>query len=156
MSPKKVAAPPPKRRAKQAANGHLPRAVASYVVLVRAHPLLPIRSEEDLDAALALVDRLLTRDPPPDSGEEDYLETLAVLIQAYEDENHPLPAVPAADMLRHFLGQHDKTISQVARDTGIAVSTLSAILNGKRQLNLRHIEKLARYFGIEPAVFLEG
>jgi HTH-type transcriptional regulator / antitoxin HigA len=156
MSLNKAAQRSPKRGTKQNANSPTPRAGASYLALVRGYPLLPICSEEDLDAALALVDRLLTREPPLDSGEEAYLETLAVLVQAYEDQHHPLPPVSGADMLRHFLEQHDKTLSQVARDTGIAVSTLSAVLNGKRQLNLRHIEKLAPYFGVEPAVFLEG
>jgi HTH-type transcriptional regulator/antitoxin HigA len=125
------------------------------LALVRAHPLLPLRSEEELDAALGLIDRLLARDPPPDAGEEAYLEALAVLVQAYEDEHYPLPAVSAAAMLRHLLEQHERTLSQVARATGIAVSTLSAVLHGKRQLNLPHIRKLAPYFGVEPAAFLE-
>jgi HTH-type transcriptional regulator/antitoxin HigA len=156
MSPKKRVKWPAKSATKHTANGQKYGADRAYLALVRAHPLLPIRSEEDLDAALDVIDRLLTRDPPPDSAEEDYLEALAILVQSYEDEHYPMPPVSAAAMLRHLLDQHDKTLSQVAADTGLAVSTLSAVLNGKRQLNLRHIRKLAPYFGVEPAVFLEG
>ena len=156
MSPKKSTKWPARRPAKQAVKGPRLRATKSYLALVRAHPLLPLRSEADLDAALGLTDRLLARNPPPDAGEEAYLEALAVLVQAYEDEHHPPPAVSSAAMLRHLIEQHDRTLSQVAHDTGIAVSTLSAVLHGKRQLHLRHIRKLAPYFGVEAAAFVEG
>ena len=33
-------------------------------------------------------------------------------------------------------------------------SIVSDILNGKRQLTLRHIQELARFFKLSPAVFL--
>jgi HTH-type transcriptional regulator/antitoxin HigA len=39
---------------------------------------------------------------------------------------------------------------------GIAVSTISEILAGKRGLNRKHIEALARYFHIEPSVFISS
>lgn len=132
------------------------RAGDSYLALVREYPLHPIRSDEDLDRAIEVLDSLLARKEPPDAQERDYLETLIVLIGLYEDEHVPMPEVSGAEMLHYLLGEHDKTISQVAKDTGIAVSTLSAVLRGKRELNRGHIERLAPYFGVEPGVFLLG
>jgi antitoxin component HigA of HigAB toxin-antitoxin module len=38
---------------------------------------------------------------------------------------------------------------------GLAVSTISEILAGKRKLALKHIAELARFFGVKQAVFLD-
>ena len=40
--------------------------------------------------------------------------------------------------------------------TGIAESTISEVLSGKRKLNRTQIGKLARYFHVSPAVFEFG
>jgi HTH-type transcriptional regulator/antitoxin HigA len=48
------------------------------------------------------------------------------------------------------------TQAQVAADTGIAESTISAILAGKRGMTRKHIESLARDFKVKPAVFLSS
>ncbi len=65
-----------------------------------------------------------------------------------------MPAVSGAAMLRHLIDAHDATLSEVAKATGIVVSTISSVLKGKRELNRAHIEKLAAYFGVAPGVFL--
>ena len=57
-------------------------------------------------------------------------------------------------MLRHLIDAKSVTLSEVAAKTGIAVSTLSSVLRGKRELNRGHIEKLAPVFGVAPGVFL--
>jgi HTH-type transcriptional regulator/antitoxin HigA len=44
----------------------------------------------------------------------------------------------------------------VAKATGIAVSTISEVLSGKRKLNRRQIGKLAKYFHVGPGVFHFG
>jgi antitoxin component HigA of HigAB toxin-antitoxin module len=46
-------------------------------------------------------------------------------------------------------------LSDVASATGVALSTLSSVLGGKRKLNLGHIKALASYFKVEPGVFLD-
>jgi HTH-type transcriptional regulator/antitoxin HigA len=131
-----------------------PRANASYLALVRVYPIHPIRSEEDLDDAIAVVDWLLSRRRQLDPQEKDYLESLSHEIERYEAVAHPMPAVSGAAMLQHLLEAREATLSEVADRTGIALSTLSAVLNNKRNLNLTHIQALAPYFGVEPAVFL--
>jgi HTH-type transcriptional regulator/antitoxin HigA len=130
-------------------------ASASYLALAKAYPIHPIRSEEDLDTAIAVVDRLLSRRKPLAPPEQDYLESLSHEIERYEAVAHPMPAVSGAAMLRHLVEARGVTLSKLAEETGIAVSTLSAVLNHRRNLNLTHIEKLAPYFGVEPSVFLD-
>lgn len=131
------------------------QASESYLALARVYPIHPIRSEVDLDHAIAVLDRLQSRREPLDTQEQDYLESLSHEIERYEAEAHPMPAVSGADMLRHLMDAHEVNLSAVAEATGIALSTLSAVLNNKRKLNTNHIPALARHFGVEPAVFLD-
>ena len=58
-------------------------------------------------------------------------------------------------MLRHLLEARGASLSAAAEATGIATSTLSAVANGKRRLNVKHIRQLSAYFGVEAGVFLE-
>lgn len=130
-------------------------AADSYFELVRRFPLRPIRSEEELDQAVAVIDSLIDRGEL-DPDEDDYLDVLGDLVRRYETENHPLPAVSDADMLRHLIEARETTQARVASETGIAESTVSEILAGKRGLSRRHIEALARHFHVSPAVFMSA
>jgi HTH-type transcriptional regulator/antitoxin HigA len=123
-----------------------------YLALVVKLPLRPIRSDEELAKAVRMVDSLLDRrDLAPD--EEDYLEVLGDLIERYEGEAHPLAPVSDADMLRHLIEAKEVSQTEISAATGIADSTISEILKGKRSLNRSHIGKLARYFNVSPEVF---
>ncbi len=66
-----------------------------------------------------------------------------------------MPPVSGVDMLRYLLETHNVTQSTLASATGLAVSTISEILAGKRKLGLKHITELARFFGVKQAVFLD-
>jgi HTH-type transcriptional regulator/antitoxin HigA len=57
-------------------------------------------------------------------------------------------------MLRHLIDARDTTQAAGSAATGIAESTVSEILAGRRGLNRKHIEALARHFGVSPAVFM--
>jgi HTH-type transcriptional regulator / antitoxin HigA len=118
-------------------------------------PLRPIRSEKDLQRAISVINSLIDRDAlSPD--EEDYLDVLGDLVKKYETEHHPQPPVSDAEMLRHRIEARGTTQAQVAAATGIAESTISAILAGKRGMTRKHIESLARYFKVKPAVFMSS
>jgi HTH-type transcriptional regulator/antitoxin HigA len=124
-----------------------------YLELVWRFPLRPLRSDGDLDAAIAVIDALLDRDDL-DPGEEDYLDVLGDLVKKYETEAHPMPPVSDAEMLRYLIETRETTQAAVSEATGIAESTISEVLAGKRGLNRRHIESLARHFRVSPAVFM--
>ena len=121
--------------------------------LVREFPLRPLRSDADLDAAVAVVDGLIDRDELS-PAEQDYLEVLSDLVEAYETKNIPIDPVGDADLLRFLIEDRGETQAQAAAGAGIAVSTISEVLSGKRKLNRKQIEKHARYFHVEPGVFL--
>jgi len=125
---------------------------ARYLELVRQFPLRPIRSDEELDEAVRMIDGLLSRrDLEPE--EKDYLEVLGDLVERYETDAHPMTPVSDAEMLRHLLEAKGVGRAELCAVTGIAESTISGVLKGKRSLNRDHIGKLARYFKVPPDVF---
>jgi HTH-type transcriptional regulator / antitoxin HigA len=151
----KPAKSPGRGRARRAGNG-TGAPPAAYLRLVEQFRPRPIRIAGELDQAIAVVDGLLGRKEPLLPEEEDYLEVVSDLIERYEEEHESIPDASGADMLRFLIEQRAVSQQQVAREAGVANSTISAVLNGQRELTLRHIEKLAAYFGTEPAVFLPG
>jgi HTH-type transcriptional regulator/antitoxin HigA len=126
-----------------------------YLELVRRFPLRPLRTDADLDAAVAVVDGLLEQDRRS-APERDYLDVLGDLIEAYEAEAVPIRPVGDADMLRFLIENRGTTQAAVAKQAGIAESTISEVLAGKRKLNRSQIGKLARYFHVEPGAFAFG
>ena len=126
-----------------------------YFVLVRELPLRPISSDMKLDQAIAMIDRLLARDLLA-ADEQDYLDVLSDLVEKYEDQRYPIEPVSGLDALRHLVESSGKTRATVALEAGLPESTLSEVLSGRRRLNTRHIGILARYFRIDPAVFLDS
>jgi HTH-type transcriptional regulator / antitoxin HigA len=123
-----------------------------YFELVLQFPLRPLRSDEDLDKAIGVVDSLLDR-RELGAGEEDYLDVLGDLIERFESEAHPMAPVSDAEMLRHLIEAKGVSQTEVSDATGVAVSTISEVLQGKRRLNRSHIGKFAKYFSVSPQVF---
>ncbi len=126
-----------------------------YLALIRKLPLRPIRSEAELDRAIAMVDALSDRGALS-PAEHDYLLVLSGLIERYEDEHHPIPAVSGVPMLRYLIESRGVPQARVAAEAGVAESTLSEILAGKRKLGTKYISALAGYFKVDPGLFIPG
>jgi HTH-type transcriptional regulator / antitoxin HigA len=87
-----------------------------YLKLIRVFPLRPIRTEEDHDRAIAVVDSLVTRMDRLTPDERDYLDILGSLIERYESEIYPEPDLPPHEMLRELIRARGITQADVARD----------------------------------------
>src|SRR4051794_31861638 len=105
-----------------------------YFALVQEFPLVPITDEADLDAAIAMIDRLSDRRPLGDD-ERKYMLVLARLIEDYEAVHYPMGKTSGRSMLAHLIEARETTQTKVAEGTGLSVSTVSEILQGKRKLN---------------------
>ena len=127
----------------------------TYLALIRTFPLRPLRSEADLDEAIAIIDALAVKDVLSDA-EADYLAVLSDLVEQYEAEAHPMPPTSDAALLQHLLEAQVVTPVEVAQATGLATATLAAVLAGTHQLTREQIGTLARYFQVSPSVFAFG
>jgi HTH-type transcriptional regulator/antitoxin HigA len=123
----------------------------TYFELVKQFPLTHIRDEDHLDAAQEVIDRLLEKSL--DQGEQDYLDVLTDLVETYEDEHHPIPDASEADVLRELMRSNGLSQLKLAKEVGIAQSTISAVLNGTRSLTKEQVARLAQFFHVSPAVF---
>ncbi|MBV8318931.1 MAG: helix-turn-helix domain-containing protein [Planctomycetaceae bacterium] len=124
-----------------------------YMVLIQEFPLRPLRSDAELERAIAMLDRLSDREELA-LEEEDYVDVLTDLVETYETEHDPEPVVSAADMLRHLIEAKGVTQAKVAGATGVNESTISEILSGKREVSRKAMHALADYFRVDPAVFI--
>lgn len=79
---------------------------------------------------------------------------LATLVKEYDDRAYPLPPGDPIRML-HFLMEHRGLRAADLTPIFGARSIASLVLNSKRELSKTHIRKLAEFFHISPAVFLE-
>jgi len=127
----------------------------TYFDLIRRFPLKPIASDSELEAATAIIHELVDRGfDDLTEGEEAYLDVLSDLVEKYEDEHYPIPEASAVQVLQFFIEDRQTNQRAVALGAGIATSTMSEILAGRRRMNLEHMKKLAAYFGVNVNVFL--
>jgi HTH-type transcriptional regulator / antitoxin HigA len=115
-------------------------------------PYLTISNEQEYDAAVERLNALL------DEVEDDeshplysLLDTLGILIEAYDNKHYPLPDCNGIDSLIYLMEEHSLSQSDLPEIGSQGV--VSEILNGKRKLNVRQIQALAEKFKVSPATF---
>lgn len=126
-----------------------------FAELIRECPLRPIRNDREFWRAMKIAGKLAVYDEGTLSpAEQDYLDTLSVLIEDYE-RNHSseMPEATPLEMLKHLMEEHDMNISDLGRVIG-SQSNASLILSGKREISKRVMRLLSRHFGVEPSAFL--
>ncbi len=99
-----------------------------------------------------MINSLLDR-PALTQDEQDYLDVLGLLTADYDDSIYEHPDFTAVDRLRHLMEEHSLTQAALARRAGVAVTSLSDILNGKRQISPKLRAKFAECFGVSSSFF---
>jgi HTH-type transcriptional regulator/antitoxin HigA len=124
-----------------------------YLDLIREFPLRPLRTDADLDDAVAMIDRLIDRgELAPE--ERDYLAVLSNLVEDYEDEHDPLPELSGVSALRFLIEENGLSQAQLSKETGVPETTLSEVLTGKRGISPKVRAVLAERFKTDPALFV--
>jgi HTH-type transcriptional regulator/antitoxin HigA len=125
-----------------------------YHSLVRLNPLLGIHDEVGYNNAMEFVDALVSI-PKLSQGQNEYLDALSILVEAYELVNHPIETddITPLEMLKHLMEANDMSASDLGRLLGER-SLGPKILNGDRDLSKSHIRKLAERFAVSPALFI--
>jgi HTH-type transcriptional regulator/antitoxin HigA len=112
-----------------------------------------IHDDTELELAQEIMDALAVL-PTRTSDQDDYLETLAELVEAYEEQAVKFSTRPGLETLKFLLAENGLTASDLSRLLGTDISLGYRILDGERNLTTRHIKKLARHFHVGPEVFL--
>jgi len=120
---------------------------------VQDFPLASIRSDGHLREAQRVIDQLLAQGKL-DEGEQTYLDALSDLVGTYEDENFAIEPASDADMLRHLIEAKGITQIELSRGTGLAKSSISQVLAGKKPFSRQMIRKLADFFGVDVSVLV--
>jgi HTH-type transcriptional regulator/antitoxin HigA len=125
-----------------------------FMALVRMHPPAAVHNEVAYANAVEVMDAL-TSLPELNKDQVRYLDTLSVLVEAYEDEHHHIDVshVSPVDALRQLMAEHDMSASDLGRVLGER-SLGPKILNGDRDLSKAHVRKLADHFGVRADLFL--
>lgn len=84
--------------------------------------------------------------------ERDYLHVLGMLVCEYEQTLEPIPDIYGVELLKALIEEFElrqKDLVPIFKTESI----VSDILREKRQLTTEHIQKLAEFFRVSPAVF---
>ena len=125
-----------------------------YMELVRELPLRPLRTKAEFRQAAQVLDALVTApEGSLSAGEQDYLETLVLLIEDYDRRHRPVQDEPdPITILKHLMESNDMSISDLGQLLG-SKGNASEILRGKRALSKTHIAKLATRFAVDVSLF---
>lgn len=81
------------------------------------------------------------------------LDLVGELVAAYESRMHPVPDAPPREVLRLLMQQSGLMQSDLRAELG-GQPVVSAVLNGKREINSRQARALAARFRVSPAAFI--
>jgi HTH-type transcriptional regulator/antitoxin HigA len=113
-----------------------------------------LRTEEEYEAAIAEIERLLDEGSEEGTEAFDRLELLSVLVEHYEEERYPMEAVSPQEAVSFMLEQKGMARAELEEVMG-GKSRVSEFFSGKRELSKTQVEVLHRELGI-PADILLG
>ena len=105
--------------------------------------------------ALEMVRRLAVA-PSLNDDQSRYLDTLCVLVAAYEKDHRTVGKAKRKplEILREFVAEHGMKVRELGVLLGVSESAASMILKGDRALTLDHVRKLAERFKVSTALFV--
>jgi len=125
-----------------------------YTRLANRIVVKAIDTEEEYDHMVAAVEQLIGKGEDRLSPEESaLLETMAILVQAYDDRHHPLPSVAPNEMLAYLMETSGRTAKDLLPVFGTR-GRFSEILSGKRSISKQQAKKLASVFKVTVDLFI--
>ncbi len=110
-------------------------------------------TEAEYDRAVTLLQELVNTVGEAESHPlADLMETLATLMEVYENEHYPVPNVSGADKLAFLMAEHRVEPTELREELGNE-SLVWEILNGHRPLTEKQRHALSKRFSVSPEVF---
>ena len=111
----------------------------------------PIRSEEDYQAALEEIERLM--DAQPDTPEGDRLDVLATLVEAWEEKRFPIEEPDPIEAIQHRMEALGMSRKDLATMIG-GRNRVSEVLSRKRPLTVNMIRRLSEGMHLPAGVLI--
>ena len=111
-----------------------------------------IHSEEENEHFIKILEELEHRSNVWTPEESEIAELLTLLIEVYEEKNYHLKAATPVEVLIELMDANNLKQKDLVGVFG-AESTVSAVINGKRDMTREHIKRLSIRFGVSPEVF---
>jgi HTH-type transcriptional regulator/antitoxin HigA len=125
-----------------------------YARLANRIPVKAIETEEEYDHMVAAVEQLIGKGEDRLSPEQSVLlETMAILVQAYDDRHRPLPPVAPNEMLAYLMETSGRTAKDLLPVFGTR-GRVSEILSGKRAISKEQAKRLASVFKVTVDLFI--
>ena len=114
----------------------------------------PIRNKADYKAALAVVSKLVEKDPKSGTPDGDRLDVVATLIEAYEAKHHLIPSPDPIDLLHHVMESRGLTRKDLEPYIGTR-ARVSEVLTRARPLTLAMIRRLSEALSLPADVLVK-
>ncbi|RYD96215.1 MAG: transcriptional regulator [Sphingobacteriales bacterium] len=115
--------------------------------------LKPIKTEQEYDEMMAWVDEQFDQKLRPDSPEGETLQVALLLVKAYEDEHHPIPAPDPIEAIRLKMEEKGVRNKDFVGKLG-SKSYISAVLNRRKPLTLAMAKFFHKELGVPASVLL--
>ncbi len=112
----------------------------------------PIKSMADYENALQEIEQLWNAKPGSTQG--DNLDVLATLVEAYEEEHHPILPPDPVEAILHYMESQGLSRRDLEPYIG-SRARVSEVINRKRPLTLRMIRKLQSSLGISAEILVQ-
>jgi HTH-type transcriptional regulator/antitoxin HigA len=114
-----------------------------------------IHDKAAYENAMEMIRRLAVV-PVHNEDQTRYLDTLCVLVAAYEKSRGAVgkAKLKPLEVLREFVAEHQMKVRELGALLGVSESAASMILKGDRALTLDHVRKLAERFKVSTALFV--
>ncbi len=126
---------------------------STWAAFDRVAHLRPIRSEEEYDRTVTLMNYLLdVVGDKADHALSGLLDLVGELVADYDASHYSIEAAEPKEVLRSLI--ESRGLKQGDLAEVLPQGNLSAILAGKRKISAALAGKLAKYFNVSPAVFV--
>jgi len=135
-------------------NGDTPYHFRSQVYqIMNNFPPRPISCEAELIATQNRINYILDRRKLT-QDDRDYLNVLGILVYDYEQKHEPMPVLKGIKLLKALMVEAELSEKDLV-DIFATESLVAEVLKGNRELTVSQIQKLAEFFHVPPAAFLD-
>jgi HTH-type transcriptional regulator / antitoxin HigA len=131
----------------------------SYIDLLDRYEIYPkiIETHQEYEQFLAVTENLLSKRSSRTKTEHTLFLLLVKLIQDYEEKTYALQdwmQTPAHEFLQHLMEGRGLNQVELGEALGLSKGHISAIVNGKREINKAQAKKLGEFFNVSASAFI--